>query len=134
MRSLSASNQFRSHPAHSKIRDESGNQRLSLTLHLYSSLNSHARTDQKLQDLWWSTQQVQARGMFAHQISHTREALSVHNYNYNGIPRRLSCTFHQASSLGGLETQFYVFIPQRNEGKAPVLYFLAGMTCNEDTG
>lgn len=40
-----------------------------------------------------------------------------------------------SESLGGLTTQFNVFVPAHTEGqKFPVLYYLAGLTCNEDTG
>ncbi|KAG8884922.1 hypothetical protein FRB98_002083 [Tulasnella sp. 332] len=38
-------------------------------------------------------------------------------------------------ALGGLEAQFNVFIPEVTKiHPAPVLYYLAGLTCNEDTG
>ncbi|KIO33775.1 hypothetical protein M407DRAFT_240924 [Tulasnella calospora MUT 4182] len=37
--------------------------------------------------------------------------------------------------LGGTTTQFNVFIPaQASEKLSPVLYYFAGLTCNEDTG
>ncbi|PVF94511.1 putative esterase D [Serendipita vermifera] len=42
-----------------------------------------------------------------------------------------------SSSLGGLETQFNVFIPSTSSTHGinfPVLIYLAGLTCNEDTG
>ncbi|KAF8317664.1 carbohydrate esterase family 1 protein [Clavulina sp. PMI_390] len=39
----------------------------------------------------------------------------------------------KSTSLGGLDTQFNVFIPPPSESKAPVLYYLAGLTCTEDT-
>jgi len=38
-----------------------------------------------------------------------------------------------SSALGGLATQINVFVPPKAT-KAPVLYYLAGLTCNEDTG
>jgi len=38
-------------------------------------------------------------------------------------------------ALGGTYTQFNVFIPESTAGVlAPVLFYLAGLTCNEDTG
>ena len=42
----------------------------------------------------------------------------------------------QSSALGGLDVQFNVFVPSAASGspKFPVLYYLAGLTCNEDTG
>ena len=41
----------------------------------------------------------------------------------------------QSSVLGDLDTQFNVFIPKTAAGKlSPVLYYLAGLTCTEDTG
>lgn len=39
----------------------------------------------------------------------------------------------QSESLGGLSTKVNVFIPE-GSGPFPVLYYLAGLTCNEDTG
>lgn len=38
--------------------------------------------------------------------------------------------------MGGLSTQFNVFIPQRTgeNSSFPILYYLAGLTCTEDTG
>ena len=40
-----------------------------------------------------------------------------------------------SKSLGGLETKFNVFMPAEGEkSKVPVLYYLAGLTCTEDTG
>ncbi|KAL8277820.1 hypothetical protein RQP46_009803 [Phenoliferia psychrophenolica] len=40
-----------------------------------------------------------------------------------------------STSLGGLDTQFNVFLPKEStSAKVPVLYYLAGLTCNEDTG
>lgn len=40
-----------------------------------------------------------------------------------------------SSALGGLDTQINVFLPKESaKGKTPVLYYLAGLTCNEDTG
>ncbi|KAK4046234.1 hypothetical protein OIV83_006213 [Microbotryomycetes sp. JL201] len=39
-----------------------------------------------------------------------------------------------SQSLGGLAAQFNVFLPKEsNSGPVPVLYYLAGLTCNEDT-
>lgn len=40
----------------------------------------------------------------------------------------------KSSSLGGLETNFNVFTPSTSNGPFPVLYYLAGLTCTEDTG
>lgn len=41
----------------------------------------------------------------------------------------------QSSALGGLPSQFNVFIPANaGSAKVPVLYFLAGLTCTEDNG
>lgn len=42
-------------------------------------------------------------------------------------------------TLGGLEAKFNVFLPsqadsQSGGGKVPVIYYLAGLTCTEDTG
>ena len=39
----------------------------------------------------------------------------------------------QSSALGGLDVQFNVFVPS-GSAKFPVLYYLAGLTCTEDTG
>lgn len=43
-----------------------------------------------------------------------------------------------SSSLGGLSTNVAVYLPPAAVGdkgsKVPVLYYLAGLTCNEDTG
>ncbi|MBW0490998.1 hypothetical protein O181_030713 [Austropuccinia psidii MF-1] len=40
-----------------------------------------------------------------------------------------------SSALGGLETRFNLFLPPTVPGKDfPVLYYLAGLTCTEDTG
>ncbi|GAA5984737.1 hypothetical protein JCM10908_003479 [Rhodotorula pacifica] len=54
------------------------------------------------------------------------------NYSFDGTLTKYKGT---ASTLGNLETQFNVFLPkQALEGeKVPVLYYLAGLTCNEDT-
>ncbi|KAM0791080.1 hypothetical protein ACM66B_004371 [Microbotryomycetes sp. NB124-2] len=40
-----------------------------------------------------------------------------------------------SQTLGGLSVQFNVFLPKEasNGSKVPVLYYLAGLTCNEDT-
>lgn len=42
----------------------------------------------------------------------------------------------QATSLGGLESKFNLFLPpfSNSSKKAPILYYLAGMTSIEDTG
>jgi S-formylglutathione hydrolase len=41
----------------------------------------------------------------------------------------------KSASLGGLETNFNVFVPSTSSsGPFPVLYYLAGLTCTEDTG
>jgi hypothetical protein len=40
-----------------------------------------------------------------------------------------------SQALGGLETSFNVFVPSESAGASfPVLYYLAGLTCTEDTG
>ncbi|KZO92812.1 carbohydrate esterase family 1 protein [Calocera viscosa TUFC12733] len=39
----------------------------------------------------------------------------------------------KAESYNGLETKFNVFVPE-GKGPFPVLYYLAGLTCDEDTG
>ncbi|KZT54696.1 putative esterase D [Calocera cornea HHB12733] len=39
----------------------------------------------------------------------------------------------KATSYNGLETKFNVFIPE-GKGPFPVLYYLAGLTCDEDNG
>ena len=41
-----------------------------------------------------------------------------------------------SSALGGLETKINVFVPPKASAsaKAPVLYYLAGLTCTEDNG
>ncbi|OCF54244.1 S-formylglutathione hydrolase [Kwoniella mangroviensis CBS 10435] len=41
-----------------------------------------------------------------------------------------------STSLGGLSTQFNIFLPSSASASspAPVLFYLAGLTCNEDTG
>lgn len=41
---------------------------------------------------------------------------------------------HQANTLGGLPMRFSVYQPpQANASRVPVLYFLAGLTCTEET-
>lgn len=42
----------------------------------------------------------------------------------------------ESKALGGLHAQFNVFIPNSDSSttKFPVLWYLAGLTCNEDTG
>jgi S-formylglutathione hydrolase FrmB len=41
----------------------------------------------------------------------------------------------KSAVLGDLEVQFNVFLPKESQkGKVPVLYYLAGLTCTEDTG
>ena len=42
-----------------------------------------------------------------------------------------------ASSLGGLAASVSIYLPPKSSNgsqKVPVLYYLAGLTCNEDTG
>ncbi|OCF33923.1 S-formylglutathione hydrolase [Kwoniella heveanensis CBS 569] len=39
-----------------------------------------------------------------------------------------------STSLGGLDTQFNIFVPFSSGSSVPVLFYLAGLTCNEDTG
>lgn len=39
----------------------------------------------------------------------------------------------QSEVLGGLDTQFNIFIPANaSKGKVPVLVYLSGLTCTED--
>ncbi|BGO95140.1 hypothetical protein NBRC10512_006424 [Rhodotorula toruloides] len=54
------------------------------------------------------------------------------NYSFDGVIRKFKAT---STSLGGLETQFNVFVPKEalDGQKVPVLYYLAGLTCTEDT-
>ncbi|KAF9527774.1 esterase D [Crepidotus variabilis] len=41
----------------------------------------------------------------------------------------------KSNALGGLDTQFNIFIPRASNGsKVPVLIYLAGLTCTEDNG
>ncbi|KZV91337.1 putative esterase D [Exidia glandulosa HHB12029] len=41
----------------------------------------------------------------------------------------------ESKALGGLNAQFNVFVPESDGStKFPVLWYLAGLTCNEDTG
>ncbi|GAA5981115.1 hypothetical protein JCM5350_007160 [Sporobolomyces pararoseus] len=58
------------------------------------------------------------------------------NYSFGGVIRKYKIS--SSKSLGGLESQFNVFLPRQaiegKETKVPVLYYLAGLTCNEDTG
>jgi len=55
------------------------------------------------------------------------------NKSFNGVIRKYKVT---SQKLGGLETNFNVFLPKQavDGEKVPVLYYLAGLTCNEDTG
>jgi len=56
------------------------------------------------------------------------------NLSWNGAIYGYKAT---SSSLGGLETSFNVFVPSSSSSsskKFPVLYYLAGLTCNADTG
>ncbi|KPV72662.1 carbohydrate esterase family 1 protein [Rhodotorula graminis WP1] len=59
------------------------------------------------------------------------EKLST-NASFDGELVKLSAP---ANSLGGLKTTFNVFLPRQalDGDKVPVLYYLAGLTCNEDT-
>ncbi|BGP43034.1 hypothetical protein JCM10450v2_007153 [Rhodotorula kratochvilovae] len=54
------------------------------------------------------------------------------NASFSGEIRKFAAP---ASSLGGLKTQFNVFLPKEalDGNKVPVLYYLAGLTCTEDT-
>jgi len=55
----------------------------------------------------------------------TNQAFSGHITKYN----------YESPILGGLVTQFNIFLPRESRsGNVPVLYYLAGLTCNEDTG
>lgn len=49
------------------------------------------------------------------------------------ITQRLPC---QSAALGGLTTQFNLFVPANASSthKVPVLIYLSGLTCTEDTG
>jgi len=41
----------------------------------------------------------------------------------------------KSSALGGLDAHFNLFLPlNKNDSKVPVLVYLAGLTCTEDTG
>ncbi|SCV69363.1 BQ2448_2383 [Microbotryum intermedium] len=54
------------------------------------------------------------------------------NVTFDGTLTKYKTT---SKSLGGLEAHFNVFVPKRasDSSKVPVLYYLAGLTCNEDT-
>ncbi|GJN93261.1 hypothetical protein Rhopal_006308-T1 [Rhodotorula paludigena] len=54
------------------------------------------------------------------------------NAHFGGVIRKYSS---QSKALGGLKTQFNVFLPKEalDGDKVPVLYYLAGLTCTEDT-
>ncbi|KAI5481768.1 carbohydrate esterase family 1 protein [Pseudohyphozyma bogoriensis] len=53
------------------------------------------------------------------------------NQAFNGTITKYKA---DSKALGGLPTQFNVFLPaEAKDGKVPVLYYLAGLTCNEDT-
>lgn len=52
---------------------------------------------------------------------------------HNPLSHPLTTSPAQSESLGGLSTNVNVFIPE-GSGAFPVLYYLAGLTCNEDTG
>ncbi|GAA5944967.1 S-formylglutathione hydrolase [Sporobolomyces koalae] len=57
------------------------------------------------------------------------------NYSFGGVLRKYKIASSKA--LGGLASQFNVFLPQsalEHSTKVPVVYYLAGLTCNEDTG
>ncbi|GAA6059035.1 hypothetical protein JCM10212_001260 [Sporobolomyces blumeae] len=55
------------------------------------------------------------------------------NYSFGGVIRKYK---FESTKLGRLETNVNVFLPEQalKGDKAPVLYYLAGLTCNEDTG
>lgn len=54
------------------------------------------------------------------------------NQAWGGVINKYKAT---STALGGLETQFNVFVPSKDASKPfPVLYYLAGLTCTEDTG
>ncbi|GAA5913061.1 hypothetical protein JCM6882_005551 [Rhodosporidiobolus microsporus] len=57
---------------------------------------------------------------------------TAQNYTFGGVIRKYKAT---SSALGGLETNFNVFLPKEalDGAKVPVLYYLAGLTCTEDT-
>ncbi|GAA5972985.1 hypothetical protein JCM11641_000351 [Rhodosporidiobolus odoratus] len=54
------------------------------------------------------------------------------NYSFGGVLRKYKAT---SQALGGLAIQFSVYLPKEalDGEKVPVLYYLAGLTCNEDT-
>jgi len=55
----------------------------------------------------------------------TNQAFSGHITKYK----------YKSKALGDLPTQFNVFLPQEAKyGNVPALYYLAGLTCTEDTG
>ncbi|GAA6036404.1 hypothetical protein JCM8097_001704 [Rhodosporidiobolus ruineniae] len=64
-------------------------------------------------------------------MSHQLEQLAQ-NYTFGGVIRKFK---FKANSLGGLDAQVNVFLPKEalDGQKVPVLYYLAGLTCNEDT-
>ncbi|CAH7686662.1 putative carbohydrate esterase family 1 protein [Phakopsora pachyrhizi] len=66
-------------------------------------------------------------------MGHTYELVSS-SKAYGGV---ISKYRFKSNSLGGLETKFNLYIPESKlaeEKEHPVLYYLAGLTCNEDNG
>jgi len=67
-----------------------------------------------------------------------KRAMSVEklssNASWGGVIQKFKA---KSEALGGLDTQFNVFVPSADGASSstfPVLYYLAGLTCTEDTG
>ncbi|KZT30763.1 carbohydrate esterase family 1 protein [Neolentinus lepideus HHB14362 ss-1] len=59
------------------------------------------------------------------------ETLSA-NKSFGGVLTKYK---FKSAALGGLDTQFNLFLPANaSQGKVPVLFYLAGLTCTEDNG
>jgi len=88
-----------------------------ITSSTLSTPKTHVRNRQQ-QGLWRLHQEIRIEGI-----------MSVHSL-------AVSLSHHlpaQSQSLGGLSTNVNVFIPE-GSGPFPVLYYLSGLTCNEDNG
>ncbi|KAK7064376.1 S-formylglutathione hydrolase [Favolaschia claudopus] len=60
------------------------------------------------------------------------ELLSTNKVRYGGELRKYK---FKSAALGGLDSNFNLYLPpQVASGKAPVLVYLAGLTCTEDNG
>lgn len=61
--------------------------------------------------------------------------LTKYKYKVSEFPRIKPCPqYLQSQALGGLETQFNIFLPHTGFKKVPILVYLAGLTCTEDNG